>query len=452
MLIVQQDQFNEPENWNERDDLPLVIHCRQKPTQARGLVVLVHGLRGTRYGYWGRLPSFVYRDLPDVDIGLYYYVTALERMRFWRSIPLQEEARVLAGTLRDLVGYRSLFLIGHSMGGILAKAAISELILTKATRSLRRIAGLALLASPQLGSLSVPGFFRIFSKDARALYPHNSFLRSVDDTLSAHLDFRETANPGSQRAIPVWALIAARDFWVDPLSAGIAVPSTQRRTFRGTHLSIAAPTTAQAPPYIWLRERLDSAFKGERKKQITPQLVCEDPLPRDVPGIREFAHSIFNEQVTPEADLYALIGIPGLIQVVRRITGTPTNRREVLEGYFCILPLTARSAEDLRRGRIGGDALGPVHLANNPDSIAAIYVGAVGARNWRSKALVLQALRQKVNELARHAPLELLARPVTEDGVRTATDHGLRPKYEVGKRPLYSLHFDTRGGRNDRRG
>src|SRR5215208_3227413 len=83
---------------------PLVVH-RHCNASGSGLLILVHGLGGKRYRTWTpksedptqvSLAKFLYDDISNLDIGLYAYTTLLGRMRWWRSIELEDEARVLA--------------------------------------------------------------------------------------------------------------------------------------------------------------------------------------------------------------------------------------------------------------------------------------------------------------------------------------------------------------------
>jgi pimeloyl-ACP methyl ester carboxylesterase len=140
MIQIEQVLFTEPENLHENDEEPLVIHAKP-PRLARNLVIFIHGLTGHRYGYWGNVPLYVFEDMPPADIGLYFYRTAWRRFGLFRSIDLEQEARVLADALRRLRGYQSVVLVGHSMGGLLAKAAIVDLIQRRHRHTLRHIAG-----------------------------------------------------------------------------------------------------------------------------------------------------------------------------------------------------------------------------------------------------------------------------------------------------------------------
>ena len=187
MHRLVQDIFAEPDDPGTLGGEPLVIHLRSEPTRNRALIIFVHGLGGSRYGRgatWGSLPRFVFEDYPDVDVGLYEYVTLLRRLRFWESIHLSEEAIVFADLIRDAAPYQVLILVGHSMGGLLCEAAIARLVNTRQAQALQKIGGMILMASPQTGSQRVPSVLSFISKDAYALRPHGDFVTSLQRTLT----------------------------------------------------------------------------------------------------------------------------------------------------------------------------------------------------------------------------------------------------------------------------
>jgi pimeloyl-ACP methyl ester carboxylesterase len=176
MRITVQQEFADPDWADQAVDEPLIIHQRTTETGNQRLVIFVHGLGGSRYGTnstWGNFPKFLYEDILNADIGLYSYRTALGRLKFWKSTKIEAQAEILATRIRELQKYKSIVLIGHSMGGILAKGAIAHLAKTNQKKVLKRLNGLFLMASPQLGSLKIPRLFRRLSPDAWVLAPHS---------------------------------------------------------------------------------------------------------------------------------------------------------------------------------------------------------------------------------------------------------------------------------------
>lgn len=260
MHIEEQLEYKEPTNIEALTEEPLCIHCVNRAHDSQ-LVIFVHGLNGSRYGdnaTWGNFPKFLFEDIPYLSIGLYKYRTGLGRLKFWRSISVREESRILSDIIRDeLSNYKTIVLVGHSMGGLLCKAAIAHLVSTGARDALSRIGGLILMASPQLGSVRVPGFLSAFSSDAQVLKAHSDFVAEVSETFENNLYVDENINAVDKATIPTWAVQGASDFWVDKLSSGIGLTSSRKKIVRGTHTEIVKPANKEADVYSWVRDRIN---------------------------------------------------------------------------------------------------------------------------------------------------------------------------------------------------
>ncbi len=267
MKRITQPTFGEPED-RALEEEALVVHQRSSPTDNRRLVVLVHGLGGSRYGArstWGSLPSFLFHDLGDVDIGLYSYVTMFRRLKFWRSISLDHEAEVFAQILRDdLADYQSIVLVGHSMGGLLSKAAIAKLLDTREHSPIARLSGLILMATPQLGSSWLPSWLPGVTSDIRALRSNSELVQRTNEKFQDYLYLDESIDVPDRFTLPTWAVLGATDLWVHPLSAGIGLASKRKKVVRGSHTEIVKPRDAQSDVYLWVRDKIQTAFSRYR--------------------------------------------------------------------------------------------------------------------------------------------------------------------------------------------
>ncbi|MEQ1622958.1 MAG: alpha/beta hydrolase [Methylococcales bacterium] len=260
LLKLQQTKYKEPHS-HEAAQYPLVLHLQEhQETKNNQLILFIHGLGGTRYGKkstWGKFPKFVFEDIPQLDVGLYEYRSLTGRLPFWKSIPLGKEARVLAEIIRDeLANYKTIILVGHSMGGLLCKAVISSLITTCEKDALSRIGGLILMASPQLGSIRVPRFLSFLSPDSKALETHGDFVTEINETFENHLYPDEHIHMVGKTTIPTWVVQGASDFWVDPLSSGIGLASNRIKVVHGSHTDIVKPKNKNIGAYEWVRERI----------------------------------------------------------------------------------------------------------------------------------------------------------------------------------------------------
>lgn len=267
---------------------PLVVH-RHGNVPGPALLILMHGLGGKRYRTWTprnadptqiSLPKFLYDDIGNLDVGLYAYRTLWDRVGWGRSIELEVEAKVLADTLRDLVQlqaadtYSTIILAGHSMGGILARAAVRELIQRDERRTLGAVKALFLLATPQAGSLRIFRWLQWFSADMRALAPHGKLVTSIAEIFTDRV-VGEAAHAGlSQFVIPSYVIAVAEDKWVDLFSAGVNVRSERKRTVRGSHKSPVKPRTKNDDAYRWVRDQIIDLIRDLGQKP-NPFEACD---------------------------------------------------------------------------------------------------------------------------------------------------------------------------------
>jgi formylglycine-generating enzyme required for sulfatase activity len=269
MKRLLQPMFMEPSDPEVLADHPLVIHQRTADARTDRLAIFVHGLGGSRYGdkaTWGYIPRFVYEDFPQLDVGLYSYVTLFGRLKIWKSIPLETEAEIFADQIReDLTDYRTIILAGHSMGGLLCMAAIKKLI-DRGDPALERIGGLILMATPQLGSQRVPRMLAWFSPDFYALKPHGELVRSIQETFADRLSINEDSQDPSRRTLPVWALAGASDFWVDRLSSHINLSYKHRALVRGSHTSIVKPPDKDTDGYRRMRGWIERCLERAKPR------------------------------------------------------------------------------------------------------------------------------------------------------------------------------------------
>ena len=283
MKRLIQPTFEEPGNPDELADDSLVIHQRTPATANGSLVVFVHGLGGSRYGgkaTWGFFPRFLYEDFPQLDVGLYAYTTLFGRLKLWKSLRLEDEADIFAETIReDLRGYRTIILAGHSMGGLLCMAAITDLVQFR--DHLQRIGGLILMATPQLGSQRVPRLLSWFSPDFYALRAHGRFVQGIHQSFADNLLLDESSSDPSRTAIPTWALTGASDFWVDRLSSEIHLPRKRLGRVHGSHTSIVKPPDKEAVGYRrvhgWIEHCLERAKNGSGPALASPAPAAAVP-------------------------------------------------------------------------------------------------------------------------------------------------------------------------------
>jgi tetratricopeptide (TPR) repeat protein/pimeloyl-ACP methyl ester carboxylesterase len=269
---VIEDTFHRPADWKQLAEEALVLHRRSRARHNDDLLLFVHGLGGGRYSTWGQLPELIFSELASCDVALYSYRTLAGRLKLWKSVPFDDEAATLAGLVRE-TEYPHVLLVGHSMGGLLIKAAVRELINTNQLDALGKVAGMILMATPQAGSLRVPGFLSWLTVDTRALKAHGRLVRETNQTFQDRIHMVEGEWRRDRITLPVWAVEGSSDLWVDKLSSGLGLGSGRRLTVRGSHTSIVKPLTGSDDAYRFVHKCAQTAFEFARTP--IPESVSE---------------------------------------------------------------------------------------------------------------------------------------------------------------------------------
>jgi pimeloyl-ACP methyl ester carboxylesterase len=277
MHLVEDEVLTPVPPGHEGYNAPLVIHCRPGLTRAH-LVLFLHGLGGRRYGTWGEIPGYVFEDCPEAAVGLYDYRSGLRGLRPWSTASLPDLARELADVVRD-GQFTRIVMIGHSMGGLLAKAVVKDLVDSRARAedgfpAIARIAGLILMATPQAGSLRVPSALGMLSRDGRVLRAHSRFVTELNEAFKNRIDNTGNAlvDADHEASIPVFGVIGLRDAWVDRLSASLDLPRSQTKNVRESHTSIVKPASRHDGAYEWILAKikacLSRTYVGNTPSQV----------------------------------------------------------------------------------------------------------------------------------------------------------------------------------------
>jgi pimeloyl-ACP methyl ester carboxylesterase len=315
IVRIPQAEFSPLSQSDPRQRQPLIVHGHPGDA-ADQLVILVHGWGGGRYATWRRMASLLFSDLPAGDLGLYDYPSGRRRPP-GTGPDLDRQAANLADSIRDC-GYRSVALVCHSLGGLVARRAIADNIHSQAadsggTPAVDRLAALFLCGTPMAGTRLVPGALRWTTPDLRWLAAHS---REVTQTAKAFAD-RVVADPPAapgQIVLPVYTLIGGRDRVVDEFSSAGSIPSARRLNTVEGHRSLIQPQTRDDQAYLWLLSHLRGAFAAhaERREQAaaagtppTAHTSSAAPAPRtqyelDVTTVSDGAHLTGAEHVGPD--------------------------------------------------------------------------------------------------------------------------------------------------------
>jgi pimeloyl-ACP methyl ester carboxylesterase len=434
LLKLNQANFADPTNTEDFGDEALVIHKKSSGSYATDLAIFVHGLGGSSYGCestWGDLPKLVFDNFQSFDVGMYSYRTLLRRLQFWKSVPLDQEAKVLGGLLKTLSEYEGIILLGHSMGGLLCKGAVGYLINANQGEVVSKINALIMMATPQLGSIKVPRFLAWFSRDFQALRPHSRYVSDVNELFTNQIQTEVECSPNGRIHLPCYALVAESDFWVDSLSAGINLTDAQKMTVRGTHTSIVKPKSLDADGFRFIAKCIEHALSEQQ--DTFQNYKCVRAQVEDFKTMHEIALSLFGPAISDIARMCDWRRKNRRIfSVVKRVSVAPRKRDESIVGYFCVMPLRADAIEKLRCEEITGAEIEPQFILPDNKEPDGLYIGGVAGVDKHSRGSVLHFLLEHLRAFKKGRPLRVLARPVTPSGLRIVEQYGMQPADGIG--------------------
>jgi len=237
------------------------------------LVVFVHGLNGDGYKSWQEFPRFLFDGCaaPRIDVAVYDYVTFFRRMK-GRGSSLRFCVKQLTQDLRELESeYSSIFLVGHSLGGVLAEAVAKEYLMKYAmskAHHLTPLAAIVLMASPRAGSAwAVRPIQRLIS-EFQWLHRMSPRSEETDQFFSTYVESYNTARIEPRRfLLPRYACLAGSDRYVKEFSAGFGIPDSQKLYLSGTHSSIVRPRQCDDEQVRWLLEIISDVTAVRRQWQ-----------------------------------------------------------------------------------------------------------------------------------------------------------------------------------------
>lgn len=278
MHYIEESEFRRPSRKSIGPHDSLVVHSRDQ-YKCTNLVIFAHGLHGHRYKTWGSFPEFLYDDLDGVDVGMYSYSSGIKRLAKLDVTALGAHAQELSDNIRDS-HYKNVVLVGHSMGGLLCKATVKDMLDSQATTKdggpvSSKIAGLILMGTPQAGSTVVPRILSMLNAEARILKAHSDFVAALNNTFSDRISTDPRVAAGGKLVLPTYAVLGTGDKWVDALSAGMNIPRDYKKTVRGTHGSIVKPRNKNDDAYRWFREAVSWCIQRNRNPAATPLQISQ---------------------------------------------------------------------------------------------------------------------------------------------------------------------------------
>jgi len=115
------------------------------------LIVFVHGFTGSGEKTWGLFPKLLREDseLKGVDVYVWDYPTLLLK----RNPSIEDIGQALRTALvEQFPAYKSIYLVGHSMGGLVLQSMVTEELKHGRANNLKRIKHLIFFGTPNRGT------------------------------------------------------------------------------------------------------------------------------------------------------------------------------------------------------------------------------------------------------------------------------------------------------------
>ena len=215
---------------------------------SKGLVLMIHGLGGGA-STWGSFPALLAADLHIADRFAieppYVYTTGLAG----RGPGIADLARELATHLNrpELADYSQIAILAHSLGGLVARRLVADMIIEGAPPRISRI---MTFASPLLGAgaASVSKLIPGTGTQHRDLAIGSDFMIALG---------RDWANTGADSMVQVRTVVAGDDGVVAAWSATAGFRYASYDTIGGAdHRSIVKPPNASARSFQLARDFL----------------------------------------------------------------------------------------------------------------------------------------------------------------------------------------------------
>jgi pimeloyl-ACP methyl ester carboxylesterase len=249
---------------------------------SRILAFFIHGLGGSAYGTWGDFPKYLFETTGQgrCDVAVFDYTSGLRRLKSRKATKATMEFYIsqVADAIRDAEsGYDAIFLIGHSLGGIIAESAAMNYLLNRSPapyEELSPLAAIIYMASPRAGSGWSPPVIGNLVGEGRMLRTFSLHSSGVDSYMVSRTDVALTAPFAPHHVfLPRYAFYSGADRWVKQFSSTFGIPVNQRIPVLTSHTAMVKPRQSNSELVERLqaviREVVESRVQRERELQHT---------------------------------------------------------------------------------------------------------------------------------------------------------------------------------------
>ena len=201
-------------------------------------VVFIHGFSGDRDDTWDRLPGLLGTVVADWHIYTLGYASTFlpDFLGVWSADPdlpiLATMLKTQAGSV-PLRGYRSLALVAHSMGGLVAqRALVDDPALTARTEKV------VLFGTPSAG-LSKVFWLRFWKRQLKNMAKGSEFITSLRRDWDARF--------GLEQGFDLMVVAGEQDSFVPSKSSLGSFPRQFHYVVPGNHLSMVRPADTDSP-------------------------------------------------------------------------------------------------------------------------------------------------------------------------------------------------------------
>ncbi|MDQ8041048.1 alpha/beta hydrolase [Cellulosimicrobium sp. XJ-DQ-B-000] len=274
------------------------LHTREDASPQTAFV-LVHGLNSAGYRAWGSLPEQLFDRPPAecADIAVYDYANGLRALGR-RSDGLDQWAAMLDQTLESLAAnYESIYIIAHSMGGLVAQQAARTFLERNSEEVRRRLAAICYIATPFGGSALSVLLKLAFEKEEAVLRRNSRRIAENGDFFRDLVEVRNLPETSRKYLLPTYAVVGNRDRIVSTVSASFGAPSGQRHYLDFGH--VAAPKANE--PDSEVVQYIERIIRDREEARLTERRTKLAQRPSRVRSFRENIYITDFETNLPDA-------------------------------------------------------------------------------------------------------------------------------------------------------
>lgn len=232
-------------------------------------VVFLHGFTGSRDDTWDRFPGLLGTAIGNWDIFTVGYATTMlpDIVGIWSADPdLPILSTMLCTQLQvpPFQNYRSLALIGHSMGGLIVQRA-----LVQDPQLAQRVKHVLLYGTPS-GGLYKAKWIHFWKRQLKNMATGSSFIMELRTKWKSLY--------GVQSPFKLLVIAGASDQFVPPASSLEPFDAQLQRVVMGDHLSIVKPNDSGSPSLVLAAATLSTGTTPVPDTASQLRLASERPM------------------------------------------------------------------------------------------------------------------------------------------------------------------------------